>query len=68
MSKAHPPNPKRFDIFTELKDGSGFTIKGTEFVFKYDRFSGWYDEYGNYYNSKGIPEDPPSDSDHEDHL
>lgn len=42
-NKAHPHDPKRFQNYTELKDGSGFTIKGCEFVFKYDRYGGWYD-------------------------
>ena len=38
-----PPDPSRFTVYTELKDGSGFTIKGTDFVFKFDRFGGWFD-------------------------
>ena len=59
-----PPDPSRFTVYTELKDGSGFTIKGTEFVFKFDRFGGWFDQHGNYYNCDGDPEDPPSESEH----
>lgn len=42
-NRAHPPDPKRFETYVELKDGSGFTVKGCDFVFKYDRYGGWYD-------------------------
>jgi len=62
MSNKHPPNPARFDVYTELPDRSGFTIKDTEFVFKFDRYGGWFDEYGNYYDCDGVPGDVPSDS------
>lgn len=53
--------PERFDVFHELKDGSGFIIPGSNHVFKYDRYGGWYDEYSNYYDKNGNPEEPPSD-------
>lgn len=65
-NRAHPPNPKRFETYENLKDGSGFTIKGCDFIFKYDRYGGWYDEFANYYDSNGQPDDPPSDSEHSD--
>lgn len=58
--------PERFDAFTELKDGSGFTIAGCKHVFKYDKHGGWFDEYGNYYDRDGNPEDPPSDGPYSD--
>lgn len=65
MSKqAH--QPARFDVFTELKDKSGFTIPGCSHVFKYDRYGGWFDEYSNYYDTNGNPEDPPSDDAYSD--
>lgn len=32
----------------------GFTLPGSEFLFKYDSNGGWKDEKGNYYNSKGV--------------
>jgi hypothetical protein len=54
------PQPQRFDRFVELKDGSGFTIPGCSFVFKFDRHGGWFDEYGNYFSADGRPEDPHS--------
>jgi hypothetical protein len=53
--------PERFDAFKELKDKSGFTIAGSQHVFKYDRYGGWFDEHGNYYDKNGNPEDAPSD-------
>lgn len=55
--------PERFDKYVELKDGTGFTIPGSNHVYKFDRYGGWFDEYGNYYDRDGNPEDPPSDSD-----
>lgn len=67
MHSAHPPDPSRFETYKELKDGSGFTIKGSDFVFKYDRYGGWHDEFGNYYNSNGESDEPPSDSEHYEH-
>lgn len=33
----------RFDVYTNLPDGSGFTIPGCKFVFKYDANGGWKD-------------------------
>jgi hypothetical protein len=36
--------PERFVVYNELPDGSGFTVKGSDFVFKYDSRHGWYDE------------------------
>lgn len=36
--------PERFEVYTELPDGSGFKIKGTDYVFKFDSRGGWYDE------------------------
>jgi hypothetical protein len=62
MSGKHPHDPSRFEIYSELPDGSGFTIKNCSFVFKFDRFGGWFDEHGNYYNSEGQPDQPHSDS------
>ncbi len=50
--------PKRFEEYVELEDGSGFTLKGSEHVFLYDKYGGWKDEYGNYYNENGEPADP----------
>ena len=60
------PNPSRFEVYTEVKDGSGFKIKGSDFIFKFDRYKGWFDEYSNYYNASGTPEDPPSGSERSD--
>ncbi len=59
--------PERFDVFNELKDGSGFTIPGCQHIFKFDRYGGWYDEHSNYYDKNGNPEDPPSDDSYSDH-
>lgn len=56
------PNPSRFEVYTEIKGGKGFKIKGCDYVFKFDRFNGWFDEFGNYYNANGKSEDPPSES------
>lgn len=72
MSK-YPHQPERFDRFIQLKDGSGFTLPGNKFVFKYDRYGGWFDEHDNYYDKKGNPADPPSDeedslSDHDRNI
>ena len=53
--------PERFDVYTELPDHSGFTIKDCEFVFKYDRHGGWHDEEKNYYNANGEPANLPED-------
>lgn len=47
--------PKRFEEYIELEDGTGFTLKGSEHVFLYDQYGGWKDEYGNYYNENGDP-------------
>ena len=44
-------DPKKHKIKALLKDNySGFTISGTDFVFKFDKHGGWYDEYRNYYD------------------
>ena len=37
------PQPERFDVYTELANGKGFTIKGCNFIFKFDRHGGWKD-------------------------
>lgn len=66
MAERRPPQPERFDVFTELPNGSGFTIRGCKHVFKYDRHGGWYDEYRNYYDKNANPTDPPSDDDRSD--
>ena len=53
-------------MYNELPDKSGFTIKGCNFVFKYDSHGGWFDEEKNYYNFNGEPASPPpSDEDPE---
>lgn len=58
--------PQRFFHYSEQEDGKGFTIPGTDYVFKFDRFGGWFDEYQNYYNQDGEPDSqPPSESDSE---
>ena len=44
-----------------MKDRSGFTISGTDFIFKFDKHGGWYDEYRNYYDSNGSPRDSPQE-------
>lgn len=36
-----PPDPSRFEIYTMLEDQSGFTIEGTDFIFKLDEHGGW---------------------------
>jgi hypothetical protein len=50
------PNSRRFEVFDEFTDGSGFTIKegGRSIDFFYDKFRGWFDESGNYYNKDGV--------------
>ena len=53
------PQPERFDVYTELANEKGFTIKGCNFIFKFDRHGGWKDQYGNYYNCNGEPEEEP---------
>jgi len=48
-----------------LSDESGFTISGTDHVFKFEKDGGWYDEFDNYYDRNGnyVPE---GDDDYED--
>lgn len=60
--------PERFEVYTELPDGSGFTIKDCDFVFRYDRHGGWRDEDRNYYNASGEPASTPEElsSSHDD--
>lgn len=50
------PEPDRFLTYTQLPNRRGFTLKGCDFVFKYDQYGGWKDEYGNYYNCDGEPD------------
>ena len=57
MEKEEVPDP-RFASFDEIFNKSGvaigFTIQGSDHIFKYDQKKGWYDEYGNYFNSDGV--------------
>lgn len=39
MSKI-PPDPSRFQDFTELPDGKGFRLSNGK-IFLYDEFGGW---------------------------
>ena len=55
------PHPERFEVYTVLPGGKGFTIPNCKFVFKLDRYNGWKDEYGHYYNSNGDPDFEPED-------
>lgn len=61
-----PPQPHRFERFTELRDGSGFRIPNCSYVFLYDRDGGWLDEYGNHFDRNGRPDEPSSDEPHSD--
>jgi hypothetical protein len=58
MEKEKNPGhqPERFEVYNELPSGKGFTIKGTDHVFIFNKYGGWYDEYHNYYNQDGEPE------------
>ena len=55
-------NPGHQPVFTELADGTGFTLKECSYIFLYDKYGGWFDEHRNYYNSNADPSDPPSES------
>jgi hypothetical protein len=54
--------PERFEVYTELPDKSGFTLKDCTHVFKYDSHGGWFDEEGNHYNCNGEPTSTPEGS------
>lgn len=58
---SNKPDP-RFEVYTEIADGTGFTIPNCKFIFKFDRFGGWFDEKGTYFNADGVRDDPPSES------
>lgn len=36
-----PADPSRFEIRSELEDGTGFKIMGSKEIFKYDQHKGW---------------------------
>jgi hypothetical protein len=63
MEPDHHPNPKRFEVFTEIPNKKGFKIKGSKYIYFFDKYGGWYDEYNNYYNPDGEADDHPSDED-----
>ena len=58
MDKEQDVPEKRFEDYQEVFNSEGqaigFTLPGSEFLFRYDNNGGWKDEKGNYYNSKGI--------------
>jgi len=56
------PNPERFKDFDVIDDETGFTVKGSDHIFYFDRHGGWFDEYKNYYNADGVPKTPPDSS------
>ena len=37
------PQPERFELYTELPNKKGFTIKDSKLIFKYDQYGGWKD-------------------------
>ena len=59
MNNSEKMNPNRFEVYTELPDGKGFTIPNCKFVFKLDRFGGWKDEFGQYFNQDGEKDEQP---------
>jgi len=65
------PNPERFADFVLSPDRKGFTLKGSDHIFRFDEHGGWLDEFGNYYDANGNPSDPndweDGDDDHYGH-
>ncbi|RZK09993.1 MAG: hypothetical protein EOO46_12130 [Flavobacterium sp.] len=41
-------DPSRYDMRSELEDGSGFRVIGINHTFKYDEHGGWYISYFHY--------------------